>query len=518
MGYRVITVEMIYEAFRRWHAGQKISHISKAEGLDRKTIRDYLSQLEAQGYTREAPFPRRDELSAAIKQVLPIREKKQSRREKLEDYTEEIKGLIHDPKEPVLPKTAYEIITAKYNLNVSYSTFKRFVRSKGIQRQPQPSIIRIELPPGLETQLDYGKTGMLFDAEAKRNRVVYAFCGILSHSRLPYIEYTYTQKQESFTASAVDMFEFYGGSTEIVSIDNLKSGVIKPDLYDPKFNKSFSEMAEHYGVFIDPCRVGTPTDKGKVERLVPSARELFRKLKKLYPTADIHQLNRLSREWCLNEYGMREHGTTKEMPRTAFEEREKKALRPLPAERFRVPYWKKATVHPDQFFSYDKKRYSMPSKYRGQEVWIRQCGAILQIYHEHILIREYVFKEQVINYVPEDFPETVREMMNGGYPKYLLDRARKFGDIPCRFVESVLQPHAYLNSRRARGMLSVMEAYNHKSFFVDVCRKAMTRRVKLPKTFKQMLNHEDEQLTLDMSIEMSDEGFAMVRDISDIFN
>jgi hypothetical protein len=294
--------------------------------------------------------------------------------------------------------------------------------------------------------------------------------------------------------------------------------VIKPHLYDPTLNKSFSEMAEHYGVFIDPCRVATPTDKGKVERLVPSARQLFRKLKKLHPTATIHELNRMAREWCLNEYGMREHGTTHEMPAMAFKEREKSALRPLPDERFQVPCWKKATVHPDQFFSYDKKRYSLPPKYRRKEVWIRQCGSMLQVYHEHILIREYIFTEKKMNHVPEDFPETVREMMNGGYPKYLLDQAKKFGDIPSQLIEAVLQPHAYLNARRARGMLQVMEDYHHKSFFVDVCRKAIQKRVKLPKTFKQMLNHEDGQLTLDMTIEMSHEGSAMVRDITDIFS
>lgn len=62
-------------------------------------------------------------------------------------------------------------------------------------------------------------------------------------------------------------------------MDNLKSGVLAPDLWNPTINKTCAEMAEHYGVFIDPCRVATPTDKGKVERFVPSARELFRKLR-----------------------------------------------------------------------------------------------------------------------------------------------------------------------------------------------------------------------------------------------
>ena len=69
-------------------------------------------------------------------------------------------------------------------------------------------MIRIELPPGLETQLDYGKVGKLVDRRAGRSRVVWAFCGVLAHSRLPYIEFVWTQDQVSFTGSVVSMLVF----------------------------------------------------------------------------------------------------------------------------------------------------------------------------------------------------------------------------------------------------------------------------------------------------------------------
>ena len=125
-------------------------------------------------------------------------------------------------------------------------------------------MIRIELPPGLETQIDYGKVGLLEDPSTGKRRVIWAFCGLLSHSRLPFIQFVYTQNQSSFAESFIDMFEYYGGLTEIQSIDNLKSGVIKPDLYDPKLNRTLIEVAEYYDTFIDPCRVGKPTDKAKI--------------------------------------------------------------------------------------------------------------------------------------------------------------------------------------------------------------------------------------------------------------
>jgi len=514
----MITVELIYEIFRRWHSGQKLSRISETEGLDRKTIRSYLQKLEDKGFTRETPFPDRSELCLVISQIIPQRQRSKPALEQFEQFAEEIKSMIHDGSEPVLPKTAYEIINTRHGLKASYATYKRFLKEKGISENPSKRMIRIELPPGLETQVDYGKVGLLFDRTVEKNRTVYAYCGILSCSRLPFIQFVFSQNQQSFVSSTIDMFEFYGGVTEIISIDNLKSGVIKPDLWDPKINRCFSEMAEHYGVFVDPCRVATPTDKGKVERLVPPARELFRKMKKLHPTADIHDLNRMAYEWCTNEYGMRVHGTTREIPWEVFVQHEKTALQALPGERFSVPFWKEVKVHPDQFFEYQGKRYSLPAKYCHKKVWVRQNGPVLQVFHTHALIREYVVKEQRMNYIPEDFPETVREMINGGYPRYLINEARKYGDIPSRLIENLLKPHAYLNARRAQGMLRVMGKYAHKSFFIDVCQRALDRRVSHPKTFTRMLDHEDGQLTIDDYIESSQEGKAMVRDISDYIN
>jgi transposase len=518
MGYRVITVELIYEVFRRWHSGQKITRISKTEGLDRKTVGQYIEKLQQKGFTRENSFPERNELCRAIAEIIPERQRRKTGFEKLIPFEEEIRSMVHDSSEPVLPKTAYEIIVTRYCLDVSYATYKRFLKEKRISSKPFKGMIRIELPPGFETQIDYGRAGLLDDPASGRSRVVYAYCGILSCSRLPFIQFVFSQDQQSFTSSTIDMFEFYGGATEIISIDNLKSGVIKPDLWDPKINKCFSEMAEHYGVFIDPCRVATPTDKGKVERLVPSARELFRKLKKLHPTADIHELNEMSVRWCKDEYGMREHGTTREIPVDVFEHHEKPMLKSLPADRFEVPRWKEVKVHPDQFFEYDKKRYSLPAKYCRKRVWVRQNGHILRVFHEHTLIREYVITRQRVNHISEDFPETVREMINGGYPQYLINEAKKYGDIPARLIERVLKPHAYLNARRAQAMLRVMEKFCDKSYFVDVCQNALDRKVRVPQTFMKMLDHEDGQLSIENFIQSSEEGKSMVRDISEFIN
>jgi len=522
MGYRRMTVEHVYEILRRWHAGQGVSRISVSEECDRKTVRKYIQKFNEAGLRIDKKLPEKEKIWEMIEnKILPKVQRRRPASEQLEPLQEIIRDMINDPKEPLKPKSVYLVLKVKSDLDMSYETFKNFIREKALAKKPLKPMIRIELPPGLETQIDYGKVGLLEDPATGRKRVVWAFCGILSHCRLPFIQFVYTQEQSSFAESFIDMFEYYEGATEIQSIDNLKSGVIKPDLYDPKINKSLQEVVEYYGTFIDPCRVGRSSDKGKVERLVPSARELFRRLKRIYPTADIHTLNQHALRWCREEYGQNEHGTTRQAPMQVFKEVEKQTLKALPQERFEVPEWAPAHVHRgDQMFSFDKRRYSLPEAYKGKDVWIRytERNKLLRVFFGTRLIREYVVSGKAMNYEPEDYPEGKREMMNGSFPRYLLNQAQSFGETSYRLVEAILEPHAYLNCRRAQGILKIMAEYSDKPFYEQVCGQALSRGVKLPRTFKAMLKGEEKQPALDMGINISELGKQMIRDASYYLN
>lgn len=309
------------------------------------------------------------------------------------------------------------------------------------------------MPPGLEMQIDYGKVGTFYDPLTKKNRTLYAFCAILSYSRLPFIYFCFSQNQESFVDAHVRCFNFIEGVPQYLSIDNLKAGVIKPEIYDPKINKSYNDMTSYYNVFVNPCRVRRPTDKGKIERLVPSARELFRMLKNIHPNKSLTFLNEKALEWCKNEYGKKKHGTTGYAPLSLFMEKEHCELKKLPEKAFVIPKWKNVKVHPDQFFEFEKKYYSLPAFYKGKSLWVKKTDGCIQIYDNFKLIRMYIISMNKRNYYAEDFPKVVREMMNGGYPKYILDKSKELGNDAYNLIEKVLQPHAFLNARRAMGML-----------------------------------------------------------------
>jgi len=457
---------------------------------------------------------------AMISELLPRQTDRPSpARGLLLPYRNELREMITRKDNALVPKYAFQVIKRKHDLEISYETFKRFARAEGLVRSEPRQMIRIELPPGLETQLDYGKMGIHLDEVAQKNRVVHAFCAILSFSRLPFLQFVYTQDQVSFVGSLVKMFEYYDGVTELISIDNLKSGIIKPDLWDPEINRALAEAAEHYGTFVDPCRVGRATDKGKVERLVPVARQVFRMLKELHPSATLAELNRYALSWCRDEYGQKEHGSTGIPPVQAFEQ-EKRSLKSLPLERFEVPVWKRVTVHSgDQFVTFNKMRFSLPPKWRGKKLWARYARPFLDLYSQEQRIRRYVVTEGEKRYwKPEDFPEGIREMINGGYPAWIIGESKCYGEAATALVTALLHPHAYLNARRARGMLPLFGEYHRKPYFDEVCRRAKHRGVRTPATLKRMLETEENRQLFARPLSISPLGTEMVRDIDYYMN
>ena len=516
MGYRAMGKRNLWEVYRRWRAGQSVSEIARNEGWDRKTVRGYLERFASVGLQQGGAgveLPRFMELMAGR---IPARVHPGAPgRVQLGEHEEQLRKLINRKEEPLKPKSAFLVVKTKYELEVSYETFKRFARQQRLNRKERRQMIRIELPPGLETQLDYGHVGTLADPVSGKDRAVYAYCGVLAFSRLPHIEFVRTQDASSFATSLVTLVHDYEGATEWVSIDNLKAGVIKPDLWDPTINRALAEVAAHYKIFVNPCRVRRSTDKGKVERTVPLARELFRMLKELHPTAGLVELNERARVWCREVYGRKEHGTTGVPPLEAFEQ-ERPKLKAIPAERYEVAVWKQVTVHPgDQFLSFQKRRFSLPPAWKGRSLWARYAEPLLALYDDQDrTIRQYVVRPGVYRYwVPEDFPEGVREMMDGGYPAWLIEKAGLYGEAATALIRSVLRPHAYLNARRARGMLDILAAHHGKPYFPQVCLRATRRSVSLPATLRRMMEAAEKLPLWQSELPLSSTGTEMVRDI-----
>jgi hypothetical protein len=298
--------------------------------------------------------------------------------------------------------------------------------------------------------------GLLYDPEVERNRVVYAFIGTLSWSRYKFVEFVWGQDQQSFVSSHIKMGAFWGGMSQVLVIDCLKSGVIKPNLYDPHLNPLYRNMAEHYGCFVDPARPGRPKDKGKVERAVQPVRDLFRRLKAMDPALTLAGANKQALYWCRYDNGMTPHGTTGEKPWECFQATEADKLLPLPDEPFQLARWKQVKVHVDQFVQFEKAYYSVGKQYVGRRLWLRATPECIELYSpDFSLVKCYQRTSGRRFSDPEDFPDNIQAMMANYSVRSLLEKAALIGPNTARYVEALLQPHAMRNLRKAMGVIDL---------------------------------------------------------------
>lgn len=523
MAYRERSSMDLWDVIRRWHDRQGIRQIALSTGYARKTVQGYIHLAVSLGLSPEKPLPEKETVLNLLGSGHLPTGRVPEVQNLLLPFLDELHELLHPPgdeKERHLKaKTVFLVLCERHPhlaTAVSYSSYKRFVRKHKLSLYPERGTCRIEVEPGKEVQIDYAKVGKLFDPVAGHRRVLYAFIATLAHSRLKYVELTFSQDQRSFVSSHVRMFSFFGGVPERVIIDNLKAGVIKPGLYDPSLNRAYREMSEYYRCFIDPARVRRPKDKGKVERDVQTVREAVHKEIVQHPVADLAELNRLVKEWSLQVYGQHVHGTTGEKPFLVFQEREQPALLALPPDPFEPAIWKQATVHPDHYIQFERKAYSVPHAYVGKTVWIRASERIVRIYCDDRLIKQHLITKGYRHTDFEDFPDNVRAALDrSSVQTQLLERAQRIGPVFHRLVDGLLGVHAYLNLRRAQGLVSIAEK-THDAPLVESAAKLIEQHLlsATPEHLRQLVAKLMAERSTPNLLPLSEATSEFVRDIS----
>jgi uncharacterized small protein (DUF1192 family) len=191
----------------------------------------------------------------------------------------------------------------------------------------------------------------------------------------------FDQRTETWIALHQQAFQGFGGTPRTVVPDNLKAAVIHAafGVSDAAcaLNRSYRELAQHYGFKVDPAPPAAPKKKGKVESAVKYVKN--NALKGRYGES-ITDVNRYLDQWIIDVAGKRCHGTTGRKPLEVFELEERTALLALPARSYEPITWKKATVHQDSHVVFDRRMYSVPWRLIGRDVWVRATPATVAIY------------------------------------------------------------------------------------------------------------------------------------------
>jgi transposase len=259
-----------------------------------------------------------------------------------------------------------------HGFTARYASVRRFVLTLRGTSSPEARLV-ITTAPGEEGQVDYGEGPMVRHPDTGTYRRTRLFVLTLGYSRKAVRLLVWQSSTQIWAELHERAFRRLGGTVRVIVLDNLKEGVLTPDIYDPALNPLYRDVLAHYGVVAVPCRVGDPDRKGKVEAGVGHAQKTpLRGLR----FESLDQAQAYLDRWEVHWADTRIHGTTKRHVAAMFAE-EQPALGPLPLEPFRYYRFGVRTVHLDGCVEVEAAYYGTPPGWIGRRVdvqWNRAAG------------------------------------------------------------------------------------------------------------------------------------------------
>jgi transposase len=454
---RRILVRDIAEILEHWQAGRSICAISRSLGVSRPTVRKYVYAVEARGYHQGDPTPSQG-WKAFISEVIPKPPDPTTRSEvfaQLLPYQEEIRTALATTK----AATIWQRLRDEKKIKVSQPSFYRYLScflADVWKQKPIITVRRDDPPPGEEVQIDFGYLGIWQDPKSGKKCRLWAFAMILSFSRHMFIRVVTNMDQREWLTCHILAFEFFGGVPLRIIPDNLKTGILKADLYDPQFNPGYAELAHHYGTIIDPARSGKPKDKPRIERMIPYIRDSFWSDRSF---SSQEEINRQAIQWCLRVAGARDHGTTHKQPLTLFRLSEQKALKPLPVLPFEIVTWHQAKVALDCHIQVSRTLYSVPYQYVGKRVDVKLGSKVVEIYLDSKLVKTHPRGsrgQRVTDW--NDYPPEKAAFFQRT-PAWYRQQASLIGSSTRHTVDTLLGEHALHYLRQCQGILRLKEKF-----------------------------------------------------------
>jgi transposase len=484
-------VRDVAEILDHWDHGRTIQAIAASLGLDRKTVRKYVGLAEQAGFEPgQRPSRGWGAWLDSSHPELNARGRTRPTVGQLDPMHDEIGRALGAG---VTPTTVWRRLHHDQRTTVSVATFRRYVRRTFSTARAHAQIVvrRPEFPPGDAAEVDYGFLGMWLDPLSGSKRAVNAFALVLPMSRHQFACPVLRMNQQTWNDCHVAAFHFFGGVPHRIVPDNLKTGVLKPDLYDPAFNRAYEELAHHFGFVIDPARVRKPTDKPAVERQIPFIRGDFWKGRTF---STFTEMTVALEEWCAQIAGMRVHGTTKERPIEVFRAIEQPALLPLPAAPWAPATWARAKVARDCSIQVAGAWYTVPYHYVGQQLFVRLTTTLVQCYQHYTLVKTHLRVPKGRRSVDwDDYPPEKAAFFRRT-PDVCRAQARRLGLAVGAAVAAILELHALYRLRQAQGVIRLADRYGAERLDA-ACTRALAFGDPSYRTIKTILERGLDQQT-----------------------
>jgi transposase len=448
----------VNEIFIHWYAGRSQSEIATSLGVDRKTIRKYLAPAVAAGIEPGGAAKSSAQWNELVSAWFPALVDTRLRQTTWPEIDKHRDYIAHMLKLGVTQATIHQRLRDEQDLRASLASLKRWVVATLPEevRRDRVTVLGEDGKPGAEAQIDYGHLGSWLDPRSGKKHRVWAFVMVLVCSRLMFVRPVLRMDQRAWTEAHIEAFDFFNGVPARLVPDNLKTGVDKPDLYDPKLNRSYAELAEHYDTLIDPARAAKPKDKPRVERPMPYVRDSFWRGREFISLAHMQQQAVV---WCQNVAGQRHCRPLQgAAPMAVFQAVEAEELRPLPRKPFVLATWSTGKIGPDIHVKVGKTLYSVPWQHMGRRVDAREAGSVVQIFDARQLIATHIRKTagkqtDFSHYPPEKIAFKMRT------PTWCRTRAEETGPACVEVIAEMLAVNALYRLRAAQGVLGLAGKY-----------------------------------------------------------
>ena len=464
----VLSEEQIKQVVALGQLGWSLRRIEKATGIRRETAAGYLKSAGLPvrppgGWGKlAAAKPANNALSTLAPGVTTDSEA--TTLSSCEPYSQVIEqGLLSGRN----AMSIWQEMVDRHGFTGAYESVKRYVRKQRGTQTPEARAVIIT-PPGEEAQVDYGTGPQVRDPDSGKYRRTRLFVLTLGFSRKCVRLLSFQSSSKIWSEFHETAFCRLGGVPKIIVLDNLREGVLKPDIYDPEINPLFRDLLKHYGAVAMPCRVRDPDRKGKVESGVGHAQKTPLKGQRFESLSEAQAyLDQWEQHWA----DTRIHGTTKRQVAVMFAE-EKPALQPLPAEPFRYYLHGERTVHLDGCVEVEAAYYSTPPGWIGRKVQVQWDGLHVRVLapENGQLLREHLRQERGRHRILDEDRPTRTPLGT----LQLLARAAKAGTHIGTFCAALHARQGEASVRRILGLLSF-----HKKYGVERVEQACAAALEL---------------------------------------
>jgi transposase len=343
----------------------------------------------------------------------------------------------------------YQDLVERHDFAHRYNSVKRFVRT--LKRHDPVRFDVLESAPGEEAQVDFGLGALTLAANGKYRRP-YLFVMTLKYSGKSFRKVVWKADQETWARLHEEAFMTFGGSVAYVVLDNLKQGVIRPDLYAPELNPVYAAVLAHYGVVADPARVGDPDRKGTVENAIQHTQNTALKGRKF---DSIEAQNAQLAHWEERWAAPRIHGRKKRQVLAMFAE-ERPYLKQLPAQRFRYFQQDTRTVDDAGLVQVDAAYYAALPAQPHTEVVVRIYEHEIEILGD---VGEVLRRHKTVARGKMELPEADRLFNPSRETARLLAKVHKIGPQSSALAHDIFARRGRPGQRAIYGLANLTRHY-----------------------------------------------------------